>query len=75
MWQKIKYIVGILLVLFVVVVTFQNTEQVEAKLLWTTISLPMAFLLFGTLAIGVVLGILITGIWLARRKKKLAKAA
>lgn len=75
MWQKIKYIVGILLVLFVVVVTFQNTEQVEAKLLWTTISLPMAFLLFGTLAIGIVLGILTTGIWLARRKKKLAKAA
>lgn len=75
MWQKIKYTVGVLLVLFVVVVTFQNTEQVEAKLLWTTISLPMAFLLFGTLAIGIVLGILTTGIWLARRKKKLAKAA
>lgn len=75
MWHKVKYTVGGLLVLFVVVVTFQNTEQVETKLLLTTISLPMALLLFATLAIGFVLGMLTTGIMLARRKKKQAKAA
>lgn len=70
MWHKVKYTVGALLVLFVVIVTFQNTEQVETKLLLTTISLPMALLLFATLAIGFVLGMLTTGIVLARRKKK-----
>lgn len=74
MWQKVKYAIGSLLVLFVIIVTFQNTEQVEAELLLTTVSLPMAFLLFATLAIGFVLGMLTTGILLARRKKKLAKA-
>lgn len=70
MWQKVKYTVVGMLVLFVVIVTFQNTEQVDTQLLFTTISLPIALLLFTTLAIGFVLGILTTGIVLARRKKK-----
>ncbi|MEP3479966.1 MAG: LapA family protein [Fuerstiella sp.] len=69
-----KYAIGAILILFVVIVTFQNTEQVEATLLLTTISLPMAFLLFATLAIGFVLGMLTTGILLTRRKKRQAAA-
>lgn len=73
MWQKVKYLTSAFLVLMVIVVTFQNTEEVEAKLLLTTVTLPMAFLLFATLAIGFALGMLTTGIVLARRKKKQAK--
>lgn len=70
MWQKVKYTVAGLLALAVVIVTFQNTDQVEAKLLMTTVTLPIAFLLFATLLIGFILGVLATGIYFAKRKRR-----
>ena len=49
------------LALVVVVVVFQNTQAVETKLLFLTLTLPNAALLFGTLIIGFVIGVLTAG--------------
>ncbi len=59
--NKLK-IVGIAaFVLIVVVVVLQNTQAVETKLLFLTVTMPNAALLFGTLIIGFVIGVLTAG--------------
>jgi uncharacterized integral membrane protein len=47
--------------LVAVVVVLQNTQPVETKLLFLTVTLPNAALLFGTLIIGFAIGILTAG--------------
>lgn len=49
-------VVAILLILTVIVV-LQNTEAVETKLLFMTLSMPRALLLIITLIAGVVIGL------------------
>lgn len=56
-WQRIKLVVLALVALLFLVVILQNTEGVEAKLLFFTISVPKAVMLFGALIVGFVLGI------------------
>ena len=59
--HKLK-IVGIaVLVLIVVIVVLQNTQAVETKLLFLTLSMPNAALLFGTLIVGFAIGVLTAG--------------
>lgn len=43
--------------ILLLVVVLQNTEAVETKLLFITITVPRAALLFGTTVVGYVLGI------------------
>lgn len=51
-------IAGIAIVaILVLVVVLQNTDAVETKVLFVTITVPRAALLFGTLIVGYVLGI------------------
>ena len=51
-------IVGIAaVVVLVVVVVLQNTQAVETKLLFLTVTMPNAALLFGTLIIGFAIGV------------------
>lgn len=58
---KVK-IVGIaIIVLMVVIVVLQNTQSVETKLLFFTVTMPNAALLFGTLIIGFAIGVLTAG--------------
>ncbi len=66
---RIKVIGGAIVGLLVVIVVLQNTEIVETQILFTTISMPRAALLFGTLVIGFMLGILTAGRLAARAKK------
>ena len=47
--------------LFAVIVVSQNTQPVETKLLFLTLTLPNAALLFGTLIIGFAIGVLTAG--------------
>ena len=61
MATKIKMIVAATLALLVLIVVLQNTESVETKLLFTTITMPRAALLFGTLLIGFALGVMAAG--------------
>ncbi len=53
-----------------VVVVLQKTELVETEILFTTISIPRAALLFGTLVSGFVIGVLTGGRIMARVKKE-----
>jgi lipopolysaccharide assembly protein A len=59
--NKMK-VVGIAVVaLLVVIVVLQNTQSVETKLLFFTVTMPNAALLFGTLVIGFAIGVLTAG--------------
>jgi len=59
--KKLK-IVGIAVIaLIVVVVVLQNTQPVETKLLFLTVTMPNAALLFGTFVIGFAIGVLTAG--------------
>jgi len=51
-----NFVVAILLILTVIVV-LQNTETVDTELLFMTLSMPRALLLFITLATGIVIGL------------------
>lgn len=51
----------------VVVIVLQNTDTVETKILFMTVTVPRAALLFGTLIVGYVLGIF-TATRIASRK-------
>jgi len=44
-----------------VVIVLQNTQAVETKLLFLTVTLPNAATLFGTLVIGFAIGVLTAG--------------
>jgi len=54
--------------LIVLIVVLQNTEAVETKLLFVSVTMPRAILLFGTFLIGFVLGVLVVG-RIARKSK------
>jgi len=67
--NKLK-IVGIaVIVLFVVIVVLQNTQAVETKLLFLTVTMPNAALLFGTLIIGSATRVLTAGHMVSRVKQ------
>ncbi len=70
MMQKLK-IAGIaLLALFVLIVVLQNTESVETKILFFSITMPRAALLFGALVVGFIIGVFTAGKILARVQEK-----
>jgi uncharacterized integral membrane protein len=60
--SRIKLIVVAVLVILAVVIVLQNTERVTTKVLFATIILPRAALLFVTLAMGFVAGILFSNV-------------
>jgi putative membrane protein len=56
---RAKLITALVLVAVVIVVVFQNTQPVETKLLFVTMTMPRATLLAITLLIGIAVGILV----------------
>jgi len=54
------------------IIVLQNTQAVETRLLLVTITMPRAILLFVTLVIGFVLGMVAAG-WLGHRRKRAAE--
>ena len=50
----------------VIIVVAQNTQAVETKLLLVTLTMPRAVLLFITLLVGFVLGLVAAG-WMSRK--------
>ncbi|MDZ7617151.1 MAG: hypothetical protein U1E05_09115 [Patescibacteria group bacterium] len=59
--KKLKIVAIAVLALFVVIVVLQNTQPVETKMLFLTVTMPNAALLFGTLVIGFAVGVLTAG--------------
>jgi putative membrane protein len=67
--SKVK-IVGIaVIVMIVLIVVLQNTQAVETRLLFLTVTMPNAALLFGTLIIGFAVGVLMAGHIVSRAKR------
>ena len=58
--NRFKMISIAVLTIVGVIIILQNTEQVETKLLFLSITMPRAILLMGTTLIGFALGILVS---------------
>lgn len=56
--QYLKWAGLVALAVIVIILVFQNTEQVETQLLVTSVTLPRALLLLTTAAIGYAAGVL-----------------
>ena len=65
--KEIKLFLLVVLVTLVLIIVVQNTETVDSKILFTTVSMPRAFLLIGTGFVGFLAGYLAA---LMRRKKR-----
>ena len=59
--DKAKIIIAAILAPLTLIIVLQNTENVDTKVLFMTISLPRAALLFGTMVIGFILGVVMAG--------------
>jgi uncharacterized integral membrane protein len=59
--NKLKIVAVAAIALVVVIVVLQNTQAVETKLLFFTVAMPNAALLFGTLIVGFAVGVLTAG--------------
>jgi len=66
-----RLVAALVLLALVTIVVLQNTAVVETRLFFATISMPTAFLLLGTLAIGMLIGFLLG----ARFQRKRNRAA
>ena len=66
-FRKIKLIVIAVLAIIVLVIALQNTANVETRLLFATVTMPRAVLLFVMLVIGFVIG------WLSGARYSLGK--
>jgi len=64
--KNIKIILITVIVSLSVVVALQNTQQVETKFLFTSITMPRVLLLLTALALGFIIGFITAG--LLRRK-------
>jgi uncharacterized integral membrane protein len=69
--SKLKLVAIGVIALFAVIVVLQNTQPVETKLLFLTLTLPNAALLFGTLIIGFAIGVLTAGHIVSNAKRRL----
>jgi uncharacterized integral membrane protein len=67
--QRFKLIsIGILVVLGIIII-LQNTQQVETKILFMSITMPRAILLMVTTLIGFALGVLVSFFFQRKEKK------
>jgi len=58
--RDLKLITASVLAILVAILVFQNTEPVETHLLFGTVAMPHAVLIFISAAAGFVLGVLLT---------------
>ena len=65
-----KAVVIVILAILCLIVVLQNTEQVESRLLFATVKMPRAVLLFGTTLVGFVLGVLAAHSWTRGRRSE-----
>jgi len=61
--KKVKLFLIILFLSLALVVSLQNKQQVETKILFTTITMPRVLLLLSTLTLGFFVGLITAGIF------------
>ena len=66
---RVKQIATLILAALALIIVLQNTQSVETKFLFATVTMPRAALLAITMLIGIVVGILIA-LGLTARKPK-----
>ena len=66
--QHTKLTVTLILSAFLMIVVLQNTEPVVTKILFVSITMPRAVLLFGTTMIGFALGVMTSFMMMKRRQ-------
>ena len=67
--KKLRLIVTLVLAVLVVIVVLQNTDAVETRLLFATVTMPRAVLLLTTALIGFAVGILTSLVWMRKQEK------
>ena len=65
---KIRNIIIILLVVLAIIIIFQNTQAVETKLLFVTVTMPRALLLMVTFLVGLAVGFILSGFWFKKQQ-------
>lgn len=55
--KKVKAVIAIVLVLLVLIMILQNTQAVETRLLFLTVTMPKALLIILALLVGIALGV------------------
>lgn len=68
--NKLKIVGVAVIVIIVVVAVLQNTQAVETKLLFLTVTMPNAAGLFGTLIIGFAIGALTAWYVMSNAKRR-----
>lgn len=63
----VRLVLGLVLAGLVVLFTLQNAHVIELRFLFWTWSMPRAVMIFGVLAVGVLLGWLLSS-WLRRKR-------
>ena len=67
---RVKQIAALILAALALIIVLQNTQSVETKFLFATVTMPRAALLAVTMLIGIVVGILIALGLSARKPRK-----
>ncbi len=68
--NKIKLLIILFLVTVCGIIVLQNTETVQTKILFITLTMPRAVLLIVSTLFGVAIGILFSLLWLRKKDKK-----
>ena len=66
--DKARNIAIVLLVVLAVIVILQNTQAVETRLLFVTVTMPRALLLMVTFLVGLAVGFILSGFWFKKRQ-------
>ena len=67
--RKARLIATVVLAVLVVIVVLQNTETVETRLLFATVTMPRAVLLLTTALVGFALGVLTAFLMMRQRQR------
>ncbi len=66
---KFKLLASLVLAVLGIIIVLQNTESVQTRLLFITVEMPRAVLLFTTTMVGFALGVLVALILSGKRKQ------
>jgi uncharacterized integral membrane protein len=67
--ERFKLVSIAVLVILGVIIILQNTQPVETRILFMTITMPRAILLMGTTLIGFALGVLVSFLFQKKERK------
>ena len=68
--QRAKIVIAAIVALLTLIVVLQNTQAVETRILFITVTMPRALLLIVTLLAGFILGILTVSHYTGKTRKQ-----